>query len=85
MLGLGLSRGLVLIDGLGLGLGGSLGLLGLGSSLLLGGLVLESGLLEQLEGVGNVRVDLLVVDGLVPTGDVGVLGAPLLVEEEMVC
>lgn len=83
VLGLGLSGGLVLIDGLGLGLGGSLGLLGLGGSLLLGGLVLESGLLEQLEGVGNVRVDLLVVDGLVPTGDVGVLGAPLLVEEEL--
>jgi hypothetical protein len=84
VLGLGLSGHVVLlIHGLGLGLGGSLGLLGLGGSLLLGGLVLESGLLDELEGVGNVRVDLLVVDGLVPARDVGVLGTPLLVEEEL--
>jgi hypothetical protein len=81
VLGLGGGGGLVLLLGLsGLGLSGSLGLLGLGGSLLLGGLVLD-GLLDELELAGNSRVAGGVVDGLVPAGDVGVLGPPLLVEE----
>lgn len=80
-----------------LGLGGFLGsllslLLGgllLGSSLLLGLLGLlrsdvgELGSVEELELGRHSRVDGLVVDGLVPTRDVGVLLAELLVEEEL--
>ncbi|THX29268.1 hypothetical protein D6D10_08970 [Aureobasidium pullulans] len=83
VLGLGGGRGLLLIVVLGgssLGLGGLLGLLSLGSGLLLGGLV-GDGLLDELELLGNVRVDGLVGDSLEPTGDVGVVAAPLLVEE----
>lgn len=78
VLGLG-GRGILLRGGLGrLLLGGGLGLLR-----LLGGDVGELGGVEELELGGNSRVDGLVVDGLVPTGDVGVLLAPLLVEEEL--
>ncbi|THZ99421.1 hypothetical protein D6C82_05163 [Aureobasidium pullulans] len=83
VLGLGGGRGLLLIVVLGgssLGLGGLLGLLSLGGGLLLGGLV-GDGLLDELELLGNVRVDGLVGDSLEPTGDVGVVAAPLLVEE----
>lgn len=43
-------------------------------------LVLD-GLIDELKLVDNSRVDWLVVDSLVPTGDVGVLRAPLLVKE----
>jgi hypothetical protein len=83
VLGLGGSGSLILVVVLGgssLGLGGLLGLLSLGGSLLLGGLV-GDGLLNELELLGDVRVDGLVGDGGEPTGDVGVVAAPLLVEE----
>ncbi|THZ80313.1 hypothetical protein D6C84_07549 [Aureobasidium pullulans] len=83
VLGLGGLGSLILIVVLGgssLGLGGLLGLLSLGGGLLLGGLV-GDGLLDELELLGNVRVDGLVGDSLEPTGDVGVVAAPLLVEE----
>ncbi|TIA29845.1 hypothetical protein D6C78_09973 [Aureobasidium pullulans] len=83
VLGLGGGRGLLLIVVLGgssLGLGGLLRLLSLGGGLLLGGLV-GDGLLNEFELLGNVRVDGLVGDSLEPTGDVGVVAAPLLVEE----
>lgn len=83
VLGTGGGGGLLLLVLNLLGLRGSLGLLGLGGSLLLWGLV-GDGLLDELELlVDNLRVDALVGDGLVPTGDVGVLAAPLLVEEEL--
>ena len=83
MLGLGGSRGLLLVvvgGGGSLGLGGLLGLLSLGGSLLLGRVV-GDGLLDELELLGDIRVDGLVGDGSEPTGDVGVVAAPLLVEE----
>lgn len=79
VLGLG-SRG-ILLSSLGrllLGCGLLLGLLR-----LLGGGVGELGGVEELELGRNGGVDGLVVDGLVPPGDVGVLLAPLLVEEEL--
>jgi len=79
VLGLGGGGGLLLLLNL-FGLGGSLGLLGLGGGLLLGGNVLD-GLLDELELGGNSRVAGGVVNGLVPTGDVGVLSTELLVEE----
>ena len=40
-------------------------------------------LIDEGKFVDNGRVNWLVVDGLVPTSDVGVLGTPLLVEEEL--
>ena len=80
VLGLGGSRRLLLLGLRSLGLGGSLGLLLLGSGLLLGGRVLE-GLLAELNLVEDVRDDGLVANGLGPSGDVGVLCSPLLVEE----
>lgn len=83
VLGLGGLGGLVLLLS---GRGGSLGsglLLGLGSLSLLGGDVGQLGGVEKGELGGNSRVDGLVVDGLVPTGGVGELLAPLLVEEEL--
>lgn len=61
-----------------LGSGLLLGLLG-----LLGGNVGELGGVEELKLGGDGGVDGLVVDSRVPTGDVGVLLAPLLVEEEL--
>lgn len=79
VLGLG-GRG-ILLGGLGRLLLGS-GLL-LGLLRLLGGDVGELGSVKELELGRNGRVDGLVVDGLVPPGDVGVLLAPLLVEEEL--
>lgn len=79
VLGLG-SRG-ILLSRLGRLLLGS-GLL-LGLLRLLGGDVGELGSVEELELWRNGRVDGLVVDGLVPPGDVGVFLAPLLVEEEL--
>lgn len=88
----GAGQGLERVLGLGGGsilLRGGLGRLLLGSGLLLGllrllgGDVGELGGVEELELGRNSRVDGLVVDGLVPTGDVGVLLAPLLVEEEL--
>lgn len=80
VLGLGslLSWLLLLRGSLLLGGGLLLGLLG-----LLGGDVGELGGVEELELGGDGRVDGLVVDSLVPPGDVGVLLAPLLVEEEL--
>lgn len=72
-----------------LGLGGLLlsgsggGGSGLGSLSLLGGDVGQLGGIKESEGSGNGGVDRLVVDSLVPTGDVGELGAPGLVEEEL--
>ena len=62
------------------GLGGGSGL---GSLSLLGGDVGQLGGVKKSEGSGNGGVDRLVVDSLVPTGDVGELGAPGLVEEEL--
>lgn len=83
VLGLGLLLLLLLfLLLLGGSLGGGLGLLGLGLLLLLWGLV-GDGLLDEVELVGNVRVDGLVGDGLEPAGGVGVAAAPLLVEEEL--
>lgn len=87
----GAGQGLERVLGLGSGsiLLSSLGSLLLGSSLLLrllrllGGDVGELGGVEELELGRNGRVDGLVVDGLVPPGDVGVLLAPLLVKEEL--
>ena len=82
---------LLLSSGLHLGLRGSLGG-GRGRSLLLlllllvlrarRGLVLE-GLLGEDGVLDNGRVDVLGNDGSEPTGDVGVLGAPLRVPEEL--
>lgn len=76
----GLSR--LLLSGLEgsflLGSGLLLGLLG-----LLRGHVGELGGVEELELGRNGGVDGLVVDGLVPPRNVGVLLAPLLVEEEL--
>lgn len=81
-----------------LGPGGLSGLLsgsGLGGSLLLGSrlllrlLGLLGGNIGELRGVEELelgcdsRVDGLVVDSLVPSRDIGVLLAPLLVEEEL--
>ena len=67
-------------SGVGGGSGGSgLGLLSLLG--LLGGHVGQGRLVEELLLLGNGRVDGLVNDGLVPTSDVGVLLAPLLVKE----
>jgi hypothetical protein len=71
LIGVGSSR-----SGLGSGLGGSLGGIG-----LLGGDVGQSRLVEELKLLGNGRIDGLVDDSLIPTGDVGVLLAPLSVEE----
>lgn len=82
MLGLWLRRLLLLLWLSSLWLGGRLWLLLLGSSLLLWWLV-GDGLLNEVKLVGDSGVDGLVVDSLVPTGDVGVVGAPLLVEEEL--
>lgn len=80
VLGLGsLSSGLLLLGSLG---GGLLGLL-LGLLGLLGGNVGELRGVEELELGGDGGVDGLVVDSGVPPGDVGVLGAPLGVEEEL--
>lgn len=79
VLGLGGLGGLLL----GGSLGGSLGSLLLGSLRLLGGNVGELRGVKKLELGGNSRVDGLVVDSGVPPGDVGVLLAPLLVEEEL--
>lgn len=79
VLGLGgLSRRL--LSGLGgsLGSGLLLGLLG-----LLGSNVGELGGIEEFELGRNSRVNGLVVDGLIPTRDVGVLLTPLLVEEKL--
>ena len=70
---------------LSLGLGSGLRLLLLLLLLLLGaswGLVLES-LLGEDGVLDNGRVDVLGNDGSEPTGDVGVLGAPLRVPEEL--
>jgi len=72
--------GLWLRGGLGCGLG-CLGCGLLGLLRLLGWLVLDSLINEVEVATSNSRVDGLVVDGLVPTGNVGVLSAPLLVEE----
>lgn len=58
-----------------------LGLL-LWGSFLLGRGVLD-GFINEGELVNDSGVDWLVVDGLVPTGNIGVLGTPLLVEEEL--
>lgn len=67
---------------LGCRLGGSLGLLLLGLLLgcSLGGNVLD-GLVDEVELSSDLSVAGDVVDGLVPTGDVGVLRSPCLVEE----
>jgi hypothetical protein len=96
VLGLGSLRSLVLLllllsGGLHLGLRGSLGGGSLGSLLLLllllvlrarRGLVLE-GLLGEDGVLDNGGVDVLGNDGAEPTGDVGVLAAPLGVPEEL--
>jgi hypothetical protein len=55
----------------------------LGLLRLLGGDVGELGGVDELELRRNSRVDGLVVDGLVPPSNVGVLLAPLLVKEEL--
>jgi hypothetical protein len=73
---------LLVINLLGLGLSGGLWCLRGGLSLLWGN-VLQGWLINEVELTSNVGVDGLVVDGLVPTGDVGVLRAPGLVEEEL--
>lgn len=80
VLGLGsLGRGLLLLGSLGGGLLDLfLGLLG-----LLGGDVGELGGVEELELGGDSGVDGLVINSRVPPGDVGVLGAPLGIEEEL--
>lgn len=63
------------------GLRGSLGDSGLGSLNLLGSDVGQLGGIKKSELGGNSRVDGLVVDSRVPTGDVGVLLLELLAEE----
>lgn len=78
---LGLGSRCILLGGLGSLLLGSGRLLGL--LRLLGGDVGKLRSIEELELGSNGGVDGLVVDGLVPPGDVGVLLAPLLVEEEL--
>lgn len=86
VLGLGslLDLLLFLVNLLGLGLGGSLGSsLLLGGLRLLGGLVLQDNLVDEVELGNNSGVDGLVVDGLIPTGNVGVRRAPGLVIEEL--
>jgi hypothetical protein len=96
VLGLGSLRSLILLllllsGGLHLGLRSSLGGGGRGLLLLLlllvvlrarRGLVLE-GLLGEDGVLDNGRVDVLGDDGPEPTGDAGVLGAPLGVPEEL--
>ena len=90
---LGLGRGwsivflvVVVVDLLGFGLGGfffSLGrclFLFLAFAFLLGGCLVLDCFVDEVELAGDVRVDGLVVDGLVPAGDVGVCAAPGLVE-----
>jgi hypothetical protein len=72
---------LFLLNLLGLWLRGGLGCGLLRLLWLLGCLVLDSLINEVEVATSNRRVDGLVVDGLVPTGNVGVLSAPLLVEE----
>lgn len=73
---------ILVLNRLSLGLSSGLWCLGGGLSLLWGN-VLQGGLINEVELTSNVGVDWLVVDSLVPTGDVGVLRAPCLVEEEL--
>lgn len=79
MLGLG-GRSILLGSGL---WGGLRSRSRLGLLRLLGGDVGQLGGVEKLERLGNVTVDRLVVDSLVPSSDVGVLSTPLLVVEEL--
>ena len=72
----------LIINLLSLRLGSGLWCLRGGVSLLWSN-VLQGWLINEVELTSNVGVDWLVVDSLVPTGDVGVLRAPCLVEEEL--
>jgi hypothetical protein len=83
VLSLGGSRGLVRSRSSGSGSSGSGLLLGLLLGLLglLGGSVGKSGGLEELDLLSNLREDGLGADSLEPSGDGGVLLAPLLVKE----
>lgn len=80
----GLNHWLIIIGLSSLSLGLSSGLWCLSGGLsLLGGNVLQGWLINEVQLTSNVGVDWLVVDSLVPTGDVGVLRAPFLIEEEL--
>ena len=91
MLGLGCGWSIVflvvvVVDFLGFELGGFFFFLGhslflfLAFAFLLGGGLVLDCFVDEVELAGDVRVDGLVVDGLVPAGDVGVGAAPGLVE-----